>query len=609
MVQLEERPIWQQMLSSFQGSFPECIECHQEQSVPWKPAVRLAQQSKAGNDERDFTGKNSVPLPYTINNLYQEPAFEALIPDFQSTPIRSILIVPLQYHQQCVGYLSIFRNEIDTEILWAGHWNEDERNLLPRKSFAAWREIKEGQIQMWTQEEIKLAQSLGTHLYMAVMQKRVEGIIRHQASHDLLTDLPNRALFNERIFLALANAHGRGEILAVVFLDLDRFKTINDTLGHAVGDQLLQNAASRLKGCLRKVDTLARWGGDEFTLLLPQISCAEDVRKTAQRILDTFSTPFCFGNQELHITTSIGIALAPYDGEDAETLVKNADTAMYCAKQLGKNNYQFYAPTMNIKALGQLVLENNLYKALEREEFLLHYQPQVDLNTGEIVGMEALLRWQRPELGLVPPAQFIPLAEESGLIVPIGEWVLRTACTQNRAWQLAGLPPLRIAVNFSARQFQQPNLVKTIAQVLKETGLEPGYLELEITESLVMQNVDFTISVLGELQALGIHVSIDDFGTGYSSLSSLMYFPLDTLKIDQSFIRNLTTNPKNAAIITSVITLGHGLNLKVIAEGVETLAQLEFLRSVKCDAVQGYLFSRPLSAEAATQFNELIFPI
>jgi len=599
LAQFEESPIWQQIL--IQKNLPECSDSHEQRSL-WKLTARLPRRAKADKDERAFTHKNNALRPYAISDLYQDPAFEALVPGFQPTLIRSILIVPLHYRQQCVGYLSVFRNEIDTETLWAGRWDDDQRNLRPRKSFEAWREIKKGQAKMWTQDAIKLTQSLGTHLYMAVMQRRVEEMIRHQTSHDSLTGLPNRLLFNERISLALANAHECGEMLAVVFIDLDRFKTINDTLGHAFGDQLLQRAASRLRGCLRKVDTLARWGGDEFTLLLPQIDYVEDAAKVAQRILDTFSASFCFEEQELHITTSIGIALAPYDGEDAETLLKNAETAMYCAKQQGKNNYQFYAPSMNIKALEQLMLENNLHRALNREEFVLHYQPQVDLNTDQLAGMEVLIRWQHPDLGLISPAKFIPLAEETGLIVPIGEWVLRTACTQNRAWQLAGLPPLRIAVNLSARQFQQPNLVKTIAQILKETELEPQYLELEITESLVMQDIDFTVSILRELQKMGIKISMDDFGTGYSSLGSLMYFPLHILKIDQSFIRNLTTNQSNEAIVTSVISLAHGLDLKVIAEGVETLEQLEFLRSVKCDAVQGYFLSRPLSAEAATQF-------
>lgn len=601
LTSLEEHPIWQ-------DQFPAALS-HAHPLLDRPVPLREPEATKSNNSpapkassQRHQAPESSVPYPYILENLYQASGFADLIPAFEATPIRSVLVVPLQYQQQCIGYLSLFRNHIDTETLWAGQCDQDDRNLRPRESFAAWREVKTNQAQPWTQAEVKLAQALGTHLYMALMQRRVENLIRHQASHDLLTGLPNRILFNDRLFLALTNARRYDETLAVLFLDLDRFKKINDTLGHAVGDQLLQKAAQRLASCLRTGDTLARWGGDEFTLLLPQIDGIEDVTKVAQRILKAISAPFCFEGQELHVSTSIGIVLAPENGEDAETVLKHADTAMYRAKQQGKNNYQFFAPAMNSQALEQLLLENQLHKALERQEFELYYQPQLEINTGQVVAMEALLRWQHPELGLVTPRQFIPLAEETGLIVQIGEWVLQTACAQNRAWQVAGLPPVRMAVNLSARQFQQRNLVKIVTNVLRQTGLEPQYLELEITESLVMQDVDFTISVLRELEAVGVQIAMDDFGTGYSSLGSLMHFPLHTLKIDQSFVRSLTTNPRNAGIIQSIISLGHGLDLKVIAEGVETLEQLKFLRSAKSNALQGYLLSQPVKATAATQF-------
>jgi diguanylate cyclase (GGDEF)-like protein len=519
---------------------------------------------------------------------------------FSESSIRSLLIVPLQYHQQCVGCLTIFRSEIETETLWAGRINGDARNLRPRASFEAWREVTKGQAKPWIPEEIKLAQALGIHLYMAVMQRRVEDMLQHQASHDRLTGLPNRMLFDDRLSLALASTHRYGEMLAVVFLDLDGFKTINDTLGHAVGDQLLKNVAERLTGCLRQGDILARWGGDEFTLLLSPISGAEDTTKIATEILNTLNVPLQLDGRELHIKASLGIALAPYDGDDADTLLKNADAAMYRAKQQGRNNYQLYTPAIGTKAQEQLVLENNLYKALERQEFRLHYQPQFNLQTGELVGMEALIRWQNQELGFISPALFIPIAEEMGLINSIGEWVLWTACAQNRAWQSLGLPPIRMAVNLSALQFQQKNLVKVIAHVLESTKLEPRYLELEITESIAMQDISLTIAVLRTLRSMGIQIAIDDFGTGYSSLSSLKHFPLDKLKIDQSFVRELVTDSYDAAIITALVALGHGLNLEVIAEGVETEEQLAFLHSIKCDAMQGYLLSRPLPAQEAT---------
>jgi diguanylate cyclase (GGDEF)-like protein len=398
-----------------------------------------------------------------------------------------------------------------------------------------------------------------------------------------------------------SNSYKLSNICAVIFLDLDRFKNVNDTLGHAVGDQLLQGVSQRLTNCLRAGDSIARWGGDEFTLLLYNINCPEDATKICQRIIHSLSSPFRFDGRELYTKASLGIALAPYDGEDAETLLKNADAAMYKAKHKGRNNYQFYTSSIGSKVSEMLNLENNLYKALEQEEFLLYYQPQIDLNTGKIVGMEALIRWLHPERGLVAPDLFIPLAEETGLICQIDEWVLRTACLQNRAWQLMGIPPIRIAVNLSARQFLQANTVKIIAKILSETGLNPEALEIEITESAAMTDVNFTVSVLQQLLQMGIRISLDDFGTGYSSLWSLKNLPLNSLKIDRSFVADLMNGRGGATIVKVAIALGQGLNLQVIAEGVETAEQLEFLQSIECDMAQGYLFSKPLPAAEATQ--------
>ncbi len=430
---------------------------------------------------------------------------------------------------------------------------------------------------------------------------RAEQHIRYQAFHDSLTDLPNRNLLNECLKEVLKQAKNTGSPVAVMFLDLDRFKTINDTLGHAIGDKLLQGVAARLKATLGDQNIIARWGGDEFTIILPQISSGVAATQIAEEIIQTLKPAFSIEDHPLHISTSIGIALYPHDGEDGETLIKHADSALYRAKEKGRNTYEVYTPSFDVLASELLDLENRLHRALERGEFILNYQPKVNIKTGEIKGMEALVRWNHPELGLVSPAKFIPIAEETGLIRPIGEWVLKTACRQNQAWIESGLSLIPVAVNLSVRQFQQPDLVQKIAQFLEETGLEARYLTLEITETAAMLDVDFTRKLLRELEQMGVNIALDDFGTGYSSLSYLKQFPLNTLKIDRSFVKDLTEEPADIAIARAVIALGHGLHLNVVAEGVETLEQVDCLRMLDCEEIQGYFFSRPLSSEDATQ--------
>jgi diguanylate cyclase (GGDEF)-like protein len=421
--------------------------------------------------------------------------------------------------------------------------------------------------------------------------------IEHLAYHDALTGLPNRPLFMDRLIVALAQATRANQKLAVFFLDLDRFKDINDSLGHSLGDALLKSCADRISRCVREGDTVARFGGDEFTLLIPKIDNIEDAAKIANKIIETLRIPFLIADRELFVTTSIGIAISPGDGRDPETLVRNADAAMYRAKDQGRDSCQLYAPAMNARALERLAMENMLRKALSHRELMVFYQPVVDLATKRIVGLEALLRWQHPELGLLLPAHFISTAEQSGLIVPIGSWVLLTASKQLRVWQKRVDPELTVSVNLSARQFSQPDLVATVAQVLDESGIDPETLELEITESNAMQNAENTIHTLRELKTLGVRISMDDFGTGYSSLNYLKRFPIDTLKLDQSFVRDITTDNRDAAIVSAVINMAHSLDLKVIAEGVETEQQLEFLHHQRCDRIQGFFFSAPMPSE------------
>ncbi|MEW6324978.1 MAG: EAL domain-containing protein [Nitrospirota bacterium] len=437
-------------------------------------------------------------------------------------------------------------------------------------------------------------------LRYAIERKRLEQRLLFLANHDNLTNLPNRLLMADRLHQALSRAPWRKRTLAVLLLDLDHFKRINDTLGHTVGDHLLQAVAKRLGECLRDGDTVARLGGDEFAILLLDMASAQDVPVVVQKILEAFGKPFVVKEQEIFVTTSIGVSLYPNDGKDTETLLKHADIAMYRAKELGRNNYQLFSPEINVMALERLALETDLRRALERNELSLHYQPRVDLATRRINGMEALLRWHHPTRGAIPPGTFIPIAEQTGLILPIGQWVLRAACAQNKAWQEAGLPQIRVSVNVSTRQFHQQRLAQLVADALNQARLEPRFLELELTESL-MEEAEETIKTLRVLKFMGIELSIDDFGTGYSSLSYLKRFPVDRLKIDQSFMRDLTTDRDNVAIVTAVIALARTMNLTVLAEGVETDEQMELLRGLRCDEGQGYLFCRPLPPDEAAR--------
>ena len=428
-------------------------------------------------------------------------------------------------------------------------------------------------------------------------RKRIEQRLQHLTHFDGLTSLPNRMLFRDRLIQALAQAARNGSLVAVLFVDLDRLKVVNDTLGDEVGDKLLQEVARLLLSCVRAGDTVGRLDGDGFALILPDFACAHDAALAAQRLLDAFARPVAIDGHEIFVSVNIGITLYPSDGKDAEQLVRNSYTAMFRAKDLGRNGYQFYTAEMNAKVREKIDLENGLRRALEREEFLLHYQPKVDLASGEVTGVEALLRWRRGDGKLVVPVQFIPLLEETGLIVPVGEWVMNQACTQIKTWHDAGLPEVTVAVNLSARQFQSMDLVDMVQRVIESSGIDPRLLELELTESLLMRNADETIGVLRRLRSMGVSLSVDDFGTGYSSLSYLKRFPLNTVKIDRSFVSEIVSDPDDASIARAIITLAQALKLKVVAEGVETEAQMAFLAASHCDEMQGYYFSRPLAPE------------
>ena len=433
-------------------------------------------------------------------------------------------------------------------------------------------------------------------------RKKSEDHLQYLAHYDHLSGLPNRALFQDRLAQGLAQSERENWITAVAFIDLDRFKVINDTLGHAAGDKLIMAVAQRLSDTVRSGDTVSRLGGDEFALILQNLTKGPDAGVVAQKVLEMLAQPFDIDGHEMFVTASVGITLFPADSQAPEALLKNADSAMYRAKQLGRNNFQFYTTEMNARSGESLNLENSLRHALTREEFLLHYQPKADVRTGRIIGVEALMRWQHPEFGMVSPGKFIPLLEETGLIVQTGEWVLRAACEQLRAWKRDGVQVVPVSVNVSGRQFQHKGLVQSITGIITDAGIDPGLIELELTESSLMTNPQEANILLHSLKAFGVQISVDDFGTGYSSLAYLKRFRIDTLKIDRSFVQDVTHDNDDAAIVRAVITLAHSLKLNVVAEGVETEEQLEFLITNGCDQIQGYLLSVPLPASACTTF-------
>jgi diguanylate cyclase (GGDEF)-like protein len=456
-------------------------------------------------------------------------------------------------------------------------------------------------VRRFIEDEVSFLQSVANILAVAIERKNAEERLAHLAQFDSLTGLPNRHLFHDRLGHAMAQAKRSGHPMAVLFIDLDRFKLVNDTRGHDAGDKLLQEAAARLAQCVRSSDTVGRFGGDEFGAILSELSKPGDASLVAQKIIDAVARPFQLDGHETYVTASVGITLFPADGEEAGALIMNADVAMYRAKEQGRNNYQYFTREMNERALERVRMEAALRRAVERREFLLHYQPKADLKSGAICGLEALLRWRHPERGLVSPAEFIPVLEDTGLIVPVGEWVMEAVCAQIRAWREKGLAVPPVAVNLSARQFQQKDLEATVRRILQTAGVDGSLLEFELTESMLMKDPEAAAHTLQGLKEAGVRLSVDDFGTGYSSLAYLKRFPIDALKIDRAFIRDVTVDPDDAAITLAIISLGHSLKLKVIAEGVETEAQLDFLSAHGCDEMQGFYFARPLPVGDCTQ--------
>lgn len=514
--------------------------------------------------------------------------------------------------QEMLGYSSAELMQLTLQAITHPDDHEPDRVLLQQLLHGEIREytrekryVHKNGSYIWVSVAVSfMRDSRGRTRFIAVIEdvsqrKQVEHEILHLANHDALTGLPNRALMQARLYDVILQAQDRDGQIAVLFLDLDRFKNINDSLGHHIGDQVIIEAGKRIAGVMRNSDTVARQGGDEFLVLLGEVTSFTDVETVARRILDAIARPMILQDHEVYISASIGISMYPKDGRDGVTLMKNADTAMYQAKRSGRGRYEFFGDELNGLALARFKLEGALRHALERHEFVLYYQPQIDIVSNDIVGLEALIRWQSGT-SLVAPDEFIPLAEESGLIIPMGEWVLATACRQIKCWHDAGRSDLKMSVNLSGCQFRQQDIVEMVQRILSETGCPASALVLEITESVVMDNPQATAEILRRLSAMGVGLAIDDFGTGYSSLTYLKRFPIDTLKIDRSFIRDLVTDNDDAAIVKSVIALAHAMNRNIVAEGVETEAQLEFLRLHGCNQAQGYYSGKPLPAHLTT---------
>lgn len=525
------------------------------------------------------TGKEHTrPEVYLVDRIWEHSILAPLSIAFAKGGIQSLLILPLRHGQQCIGCLTLFRA---------------------------------GSSPSWTADEVKLAQSLAIDIYFAVIQQQVDRMFQDRSYYDLLTGLPHRLLLDRWLSLTLAKMPVTGNVLAVMLINLDRFKNINDSLGHRLGDRLLQLIATRLKNILGTTAIIGRWSGDEFALLIPELRDIAAVKTFAHRVLNCFDLPFVFEQSlqvlktnSLPIKVRMGIAIATDSSLASETLVQQANIALDRAKHHNTNNYEIYRPIVtnpatictDTPAENRLRLEHILDRAIVDRNLFLHYQPQIDIHTGSIIGIEALLRCQDAHSKTINPADFIPIAEETGSIIQLGEWVIRTACQQSKLWQERGLGNFPIAVNLSVKQLQDHHLINKISEILAETQVSPATLEVEITESIAIKDLDLTISILESLREIGVKISLDDFGTGYSSLAALKYLPLDRLKIDRSFIRELKLNTVDASIVKTIINLGHELNLNVVAEGVETIEQFELLRSINCDAVQGFLFSRPLPA-------------